>query len=67
MQQQLFWRAEVYTDRSDTHGRPGQRKVFAGIYLTRRAAQAAAERHCQQARGFGFFIHAINFCYANNN
>ena len=53
----LYWRAEVYTESNEAPGKTITRKLFAGIYTTRKAAQSAAIRLCEQAKGFGFYVH----------
>ena len=55
----IFWRAEVYTESDTMPGQTMTRKLFAGIYATRGAAQDAAERLCEQVKGFGFYVHAL--------
>ncbi len=55
----VFWRAEVYTESDAIPGKTMTRKLFAGIYASREAAQDAAHQLCEQVRGFGFYVHTL--------
>ena len=55
----LFWRAEVYTESDNTPGMTTTRKLFAGIYATRKTAQNAAQQLCERVKGFGFYVHEL--------
>ena len=54
-----FWRAEVYAETDDGPGKTVSRKLFAGIYSTRKSAQDAAQQLCEKVRGFGFLVHQL--------
>lgn len=56
---QQYWRAEVYTELNDEPGKTVTRKLFAGIYASRKSAEQAAQRKCNRVKGFGFHIHTL--------
>ena len=54
-----YWRAEVYTQTLEEQGEREIRKLFAGIYASRKSAERAAERKCKRVKGYGFFVHTL--------
>ena len=56
---QQYWRAEVYAESNDGPGRGVAKKLFAGIYASRKSAEQAARRKCSRVKGFGFYVHAL--------
>ena len=56
---QQYWRAEVFTESNDEPGRTVTTKLFAGIYASRKSAEAAAQRKCNRVKGFGFYVHTL--------
>ena len=56
---QQYWRAEVYTESNDEPGKTITRKLFAGIYASRKGAEQAAHRKCNRVKGYGFYVHTL--------
>ena len=56
---QQYWRAEVYTEANEDPGKTVIRKIFAGIYASRKKAEQAAQRKCHRVKGFGFYVHIL--------
>ena len=56
---QQYWRAEVYTKENNEPGRTITKKLFAGVYASRKSAEQAAQRKCNRVKGYGFYVHIL--------